>query len=95
MTRWQSFLTSLATPGGNILILCFFSLIMLAMVVGTGQKGNQQIITFMLATASTFLGALVGILRGRTSDPSGNSTSNTTTTATVVTPPPPTPAPGV
>lgn len=88
MTRWQSFLTSLATPGGNILILCFFSLIMLAMVVGTGQKGNQQIITFMLATASTFLGALVGILRGRTSDPNGtNSTTTTSATTTVASPP--------
>ena len=88
MTRWQSFLTSLATPGGNILILCFFSLIMLAMVVGTGQKGNQQIVTFMLATASTFLGALVGILRGRTSDPNGtNSTTTTSATTTVASPP--------
>ena len=88
MTRWQSFLTSLATPGGNILILCFFSLIMLAMVVGTGQKGNQQIVTFMLATASTFLGALVGILRGRTSDPNGTSSTTTTSATTTVASPP-------
>ena len=90
MNRWQSFLTSLATPGGNILILCFFSLIMLAMVVGTGKDGTQQIITFMLATASTFLGALVGILRGRTSDPSGSSTTPVSS-ATITTPPPPQP----
>jgi hypothetical protein len=85
MSRWQSFLTSLAIPGGNILILCFFSLILLAMVLYSGNHANQQIVTFILTSASTFLGALVGILRGRSTDPVGGGSSSTSTT-TVSTP---------
>lgn len=94
MNRWQSFLTSLATPGGNILILCLFSIVMLIAVLlscyGTMSK-DQQIVTFLLTTAASFFGALVGILRGRTSDPSGSTGTTTTTSATSTIASPPSP----
>jgi hypothetical protein len=60
MNRFKSFLDSIASPGGNILILCFF-------VVASGFAMNRlhysdQIDTAMLSAFSGFCGALLAQL---------------------------------
>ena len=79
MQKWQAFLTSISTPGGNLFVLCIFVSALLALVLHILHHGdNGQVTTVILSTFSGFSGALLQGLRGRTSDV-----------------PPPQPAPGV
>lgn len=84
--KWQYFLNSLATVGGNLLVLVLFVLLLLGLVLHVlhDQGANGQIVTVVLSTFSGFAGALLQALRGRSTDmnPStsgGTSTSSTTT----------------
>ena len=87
MGKWQYFLNSLATVGGNLALLMAIMFIMLGLVVhilhGDG-KDNAQVTPVILSTFSGFSGALLGLLRGRVSDtnplPGGGTTSTTTIT---------------
>jgi hypothetical protein len=89
--KWQYFLNSLATVGGNLLVLVLFVLLLLGLVLyvlhDTGA--NAQIVTVVLSTFSGFAGALLQALRGRSTDtnPStGGGTSTSSTTTEVTTP---------
>lgn len=84
MGKWQYFLNSLATVGGNLFLLMLFVLITLALVVHIlhgDNKDSSQVTTVILSTFSAFSGALLQALRGRTTDtnplPGGGSTSTT------------------
>lgn len=84
MAKWQTFLNSLSTPGGNLLLLCIFVASLLTLVIHVLHHGdNGQVATVILSTFSGFSGALLQALRGRTSDiPSSPGTSTTTTSTT-------------
>ena len=66
MTRWQAFLDSLATKGGQILLLCLFVMGLLALVVWITSRdaGDATASTTVLNTFSAFSGALLGFLTG-------------------------------
>jgi hypothetical protein len=84
MNKWQSFLNSISTPGGNLLILSLFVIALLCVVIAEIHHGDEgQVQTVVLSTFSGFAGALLQALRGRTTDipaPPG-STSTTATTS--------------
>ena len=82
MQKWQAFLNSLSTPGGNLLLLCVFVSCLLALVLHVLHHGDEgQVTTVILSTFSGFAGALLQALRGRTSDIPTNPTGpNATTT---------------
>ena len=89
--KWQYFLNSLATVGGNLALLCVFVLLLLGLVLHVLHSANasDQVSTVIVTTFSAFSGALLQALRGRTSDtnpPPGGGTSTSSTTAPVVTP---------
>jgi hypothetical protein len=69
MQKWQQFLNSISTPGGNLLLLAFYVAALLALVIHVlHHADNGQIVTVILSTFSGFSGALLQALRGRTSD---------------------------
>lgn len=78
MNRWQALLNSLATRGGNILVLSFFSVLFLIvdlnlMLAGIEGRSAQVIETVFTGA----FGALTGILTGGLSKQrSGDSESN-------------------
>jgi hypothetical protein len=85
MQKWQTWLTSLSTPGGNLFVLSLFVILLLVLTVHVleGHDSGGQVETVILATFSGFSGALLQALRGRSADvpaPPG-STSTTTSTA--------------
>jgi len=94
--KWQYFLNSLATVGGNLFVLLTMVLILLGLVLYTlhDTNANSQIVTVVSSTFSGFAGALLAALRGRSTDtnPSpGGGTSSSSTTTEVTTPVPPKP----
>jgi hypothetical protein len=87
-SRWANFLNSLATSGGNLFLLSVFSLILmfttLFLMVKFGP-GAPAVIT-MVASFSSFIGALIGILRGSRIDTPPNTTVDQTITTRTVPP---------
>src|ERR1700678_1265014 len=84
MQAWQKFLDSLATKGGNLLVLfvCFAGLLgLLIHVLHHGDSGNVSMV--VVATFSGFSGALMATLTGKDSKeqsenvPGDNATSVT------------------
>ena len=68
MTRWQQFLDSLASKGGNLFVLVLFvsSLLLLTLhVFHRGYDPNSQAVTVILSTFSSFSGALLAALTGQ------------------------------
>jgi hypothetical protein len=95
---WTAFLNSLATSGGNLFLLGFFSLVLmtvsaLAMIkYGPGAPVVNTIVGSFMA----FTGAMIGILRGsKETDPIPANTMRATSTTVSTNPPPPTPGPPV
>jgi hypothetical protein len=84
MQKWQSFLNSIATPGGNLLVLCIFVVALLVVMIFEIHHSDEgQVQTVVVATFSGFSGALLQALRGRTTDvpaPPGSTSSTATTT---------------
>lgn len=68
--KWQKFLDSLATNGGNLFLLAFFSVVLLGVSVFLMIKFGpaHAAVTLVVGSFGTFTGALVGILRGSRSD---------------------------
>jgi hypothetical protein len=66
MNRWETFLNSLATRGGNILLLTFFVLFLGVLVVHVlhHPETNADVKTVLLSTFSGFTGALIAALQG-------------------------------
>jgi len=66
MEKWRQFLDSLATRGGNILLLwlCVGGFTGLVLHALHHPEVNVEVKTVVLATFSTFTGALVGALTG-------------------------------
>ena len=75
--KWQKFLDSLRSPGGQLLILCFYVCTLLGLVIWVTSRdaGDSQAQTVIISTFSAFSGALLGFLTGsavggqRKSDP--------------------------
>ena len=92
--KWQYWLNSLATIGGNVFLLCAFVLIFLVLTVYCCMRPNTnpQVVGVVTSAFTSFSGALLLSLKGRTTDvnPSttgGTSVSSTTQTTTVPVPP--------
>ncbi len=83
MDRWQKWLNSIATPGGNLLVLSLFVIALLTVVIFEIHHGLEgQVQTVVLSTFSGFSGALLQALRGRSTDvPSPPGSTSSTTTA--------------
>lgn len=83
MQRWQTFLNSFNTPGGNLMLLFVFVIGMLILVVYLlHHPGDANITTVITTTFAGFSGALLKGLSGRTSDvpaPPGTTTTTSTT----------------
>lgn len=80
MTRWQQFLTSLSTPGGNLFLLVTFVVLLLVLVFHIlHSSGDAQVTTVILSTFSAFSGALLQAFKGRSSDLPNTSTLTTNT----------------
>lgn len=96
LPKWNAFLNSLATSGGNIFALFIMSLILLSVALYLMIKfgpGAPAVIT-LVASFGTFTGALVGILKGSRVEPvPPNLTSTTSTTTSTIPPPPEAPKP--
>lgn len=94
--KWQYFLNSLATVGGNVFLLCFFVIVFLALIIYVlhGANANDRLVSTVSDTFMGFSGALLLALKGRTTDqnPSSNggggSTTSSVTTTHVITPVP-------
>jgi hypothetical protein len=86
MQRWQAWLNSLATVGGNLFLLTFFVLVFLSLVLFVlhDANANAQIVTTVASAFTSFSGALLLGLKGRTSDPnpSMNGGASTSTSST-------------
>ena len=91
--KWQYFLNSLATVGGNLLLLSMFVLLFLGLVLYALRvpSANPQVVTTIITTFTSFSGALLLGLKGRTTDTNPSNVTSTTTTTTI--PPEPTPKP--
>jgi hypothetical protein len=85
MQSWQKFLDSLATKGGNLLVLfvCFGGLLALLIhVLHHGDSGNVSMV--VVATFSGFSGALMATLTGKDSkEPSGAVPGSSATGITI------------
>lgn len=83
MQKWQLFLNSLATPGGNVLLntlIVTALLIVLVLELHHGTEGQVQ--TILVGSFTGFSGALLQSLRGRSADvPAPPGSTSTTTTA--------------
>lgn len=90
MQRWQTFLNSWNTPGGNMLLLFIFVFSLLLLVLHLlHHSGDANITTVITTTFAGFAGALLKALSGRTSDvpaPPGMTTTNTSTQQASATP---------
>ena len=66
MNRWQNFLDSLGSKGGNLLVLCIFVGVLLGLVIWVTSRdaGDSQAVTVILSTFSGFSGALLAALTG-------------------------------
>jgi len=64
MTRWQQFLDSLASKGGNLFVLSLFVSSLLLLVMHVRNEPNGQALTVILSTFSGFSGALLSALTG-------------------------------
>jgi hypothetical protein len=89
MERWQSFLNSLATKGGNLfVIVVFLSSLMLAVILLRKEPNNQAqtVILSQLTGFATALFAIMGVSGGGQRKSDTNGTNGTTTgTSTVST----------
>jgi hypothetical protein len=67
VNKWQAFLDSLASKGGNLLVLSFFvgGLLGLVIWVTLRDQGDSQAVTVILSTFSGFSGALLAALTGQ------------------------------
>ena len=97
--KWQYFLNSLATVGGNLFVLfiCFVGMLGLVLYTLHDANSNVQIVATLTTTFGNFSGALLLCLKGRSTDtnpsPSGGTTSTSVVTQTTTpTTPPSTPA---
>ena len=87
MAKWQMWLNSLSTPGGNLLLLAVFVSALLSLTVHVLHKDGQdsnQVTTDILSTFSGFSGALLQALRGRSTDVGAQPPNTTTTSTTTV-----------
>jgi xanthosine utilization system XapX-like protein len=80
--KWQYFLNSLATVGGNLFVLTVFVLILLGLVLYTLRvpSANPQVVTTIVGTFGSFSGALLLGLKGRSTDTNPSNVTSTTTT---------------
>lgn len=87
-SKWTNFLNSLATSGGNLFLLAFFSMLLLAVSVFLIVKygPSAPAVTLVVGSFGTFTGALVGILRGSRIDTPPNTTVDQTTTTKTIPP---------
>jgi hypothetical protein len=66
MQKWQQFLDSLASKGGNLFVLCVFVGSLLALVLHVlHHSDDNQATTVLLSTFSGFSGALLAALTGQ------------------------------
>jgi hypothetical protein len=67
MQKWQAFLDSFATKGGNLFVLGMFVISLLGLViwVTSRDQGDSQAVTVILSTFSAFSGALLAALTGQ------------------------------
>lgn len=78
MERWEHFLNSLSTRGGNIFVLSLFVVVFLAVVSWAFASGRSgEFITVIVGAFSAFYGALLQALVGsgsrqRQADANGN-----------------------
>jgi hypothetical protein len=91
MQKWQLWLNSFNTPGGNLLLLFVFVVTLLGLTLRLlYHPGDSTVTTVILTTFSGFSGALMKALSGRTSDvppPPGNTSSTATTSHVSEAPP--------
>jgi len=88
MTKWQAFLNSLSTPGGNLFLLvwCVLLLLVLVVILIFAHPKDAALVTVVSTTFSGFAGALLQAFKGRSSDvPPTNSTVSTSTDSHVET----------
>ena len=93
---WTAFLNSLATSGGNLFLLAFFSLVMMAVTALAMIKygPTAPVVTTISGSFMAFTGAMIGILRGsKETDPVSANTMRATSTTVSTNPPPPPIAP--
>lgn len=88
MSKWQGFLDSLATKGGNILILVAASSMLLGVSIFVMMKFGPTIPAVVLVSGSygNFQGALLGALIGK--ERNGNGTGNGTSSSPAPVAPP-------
>ena len=70
MKRWQDFLDSLSTRGGNIFVLTVIFSVMAGLVLHVlhhGSDSSSPIATVLISTFSGFSGALLTMLSGNAS----------------------------
>lgn len=68
MDKWNDFLESLSTKGGNLLVLLVFTLMFMGLMIHVAYRHNQfgpEITTWIVGTASGFTGALLAALTGQ------------------------------
>jgi hypothetical protein len=67
MEKWQKFLDSIATKGGNLLLLGSFVMFLLLLVIWIliTNHTDAQVVTVILSTFSGFAGALLAALTGQ------------------------------
>ncbi len=85
--KWQYFLNSLATVGGNLFLLAMFVLVFLGLVLFVlhDPSANVQVVTTVTSAFTGFSGALLLGLKGRTTDANPSTTGGTTTSSTTQT----------
>lgn len=85
--KWQYFLNSLATVGGNLFVLSIFVLLFFGLVLYTlhDASANVQVISTVTGAFTTFSGALLLALKGRTTDANPSTTGGTTFSTTIET----------
>lgn len=73
---WTTFLNSLATSGGNLFLLAFFTLVIMFIIIPIMiyfGPSSPSVIT-LTGAFSAFTGAMIGILRGSRIDTPPNTT---------------------
>jgi FtsH-binding integral membrane protein len=82
--KWQYFLNSLATVGGNLFLLAIFVGVFLGLVLFVlhDTSANVQVVTTITSAFTGFSGALLLALKGRTTDTNPSTGGGTTTSST-------------
>lgn len=85
MNRWHDFLDSLATKGGNLLILVFCCILLgAAWMASYHLSQSPDVHAALMATFTGFTGALLGALKGIDRNPKTLNGAPTVTPVDVV-----------